>query len=303
VNPVKPLLEWALLRADPAWRARGRIRGKALILAYHNIVPDDSTDWADPALHLPQSRFASQLDLLARTCEVVPLGEVLAGRRSEGRPLVAITFDDAYCGAVRLGAPLLVDRRLPATYFVAPGRLGGQSFWWDVIRGRDGTPLDSNAREHILTTLQGKEERARSWAQADGTQGDVPAEGLTASEQDVDWLANLAGIDLGSHSWSHPNLATLSGEELEQELRMPADWIASKAERAQAVIAYPYGKSSAAVHDAARKAGYVAGLDISGGWLGTNDPMGLPRLNVPGGLSIQGFALRLKGLLAGERSS
>jgi peptidoglycan/xylan/chitin deacetylase (PgdA/CDA1 family) len=299
VNPVKPLLEWALLRTDPAWRARSRIRGRALILAYHNIVPNESDGWADPALHLPQSRFAQQLDLLCRTCEVVPLQDILAGRRTDGRPMVAITFDDAYRGAVRLAGPLLAERKLPATFFVAPGRLGGQSFWWDSIRQRNGEPLDSESREHILEFLEGKEEKARDWARAHGTVGQVPAVGCTASETDLLALASVRGMELGSHSWSHPNLAALTGEELAHELTSPAEWIAERTGKPPAAIAYPYGRSAPETHEAAGGAGYAAGLAIAGGWLGAESPMCLPRLSIPRGLSLRGLALRLKGLLAG----
>jgi hypothetical protein len=72
-------------------------------------------------------------------------------------------------------------------------------------------------------------------------------------------------------------------------------------ERFQAVIpwiSYPYGAYSIAVEDAARRAGDRAGVRIDGGWFARDrrTTFSLPRLNVPAGLSRNGFVLRTAGL-------
>jgi hypothetical protein len=53
--------------------------------------------------------------------------------------------------------------------------------------------------------------------------------------------------------------------------------------------------------DASHDAGYTAGFMIEGGWTTPDprDPFAIPRLNVPAGVSRDGFVLRAAGLIQG----
>lgn len=267
-----------------------------LILAYHNIRRDGAEPAGDRSLHLPLGAFRQQLDLLARDCEVISLPQALAP--GNGRPRVAITFDDAYRGALRLGVPELVSRGLPATIFVAPGLLGGRTFWWDVLAGPEGLP--EAVRTQSLEALRGQDAAVREWA---GRQqlalAEPPEDCRGAEESELAAAASAPGITLGCHTWSHPNLARLAHEELAGELARPLQWLRQRyGERVLPWISYPYGRWSPPVAEAARVAGFVAGLRVEGGWhrCGAPDRFGIPRLNVPAGLSGNGFRLRLAGL-------
>ena len=123
---LKAVTERVLVQAGPVGLSRRGIRRRALVLAYHNILPDDTTSLGDRSLHLPRARFVEQLDELTQHCEIVSLDEAIehAWSPDAARPRVAITFDDAYRGAVTVGIPELVRRGLPATVFVAPAFIG-----------------------------------------------------------------------------------------------------------------------------------------------------------------------------------
>jgi peptidoglycan/xylan/chitin deacetylase (PgdA/CDA1 family) len=269
-------------------------RGAGLVLAYHNVVPDGAPPRGDRSLHLEQSRLHRQLSLLARTHDVVSLDRVV--EPVTGRPRAAITFDDAYRGAVELGTDVLRDLGLPATIFVAPGCLGGQQFWWDSLAG--DRHLDPAQREHAIETLQGKGPAilAEAGVAADG---DAPRHYATATESEVAAALGYGGLSLGSHSWSHPNLAMLDPAELVEELEGPLTWLRSRfPDRSVSWLSYPYGRRSPEVARMAHRAGYRGGLRIEGGWVdGEGDPFETPRLNVPAGLSTEGLALRSSGLV------
>src|SRR5579872_99747 len=100
------LLEWSGYAALSARRRSG----SALVLSYHNIAPDHAPAIGDRSLHLPQSAFGRQLDWLVRNVEVVPLPAILDPGGGDAKPRVAITFDDAYRGALTLGAAELRGR-------------------------------------------------------------------------------------------------------------------------------------------------------------------------------------------------
>ena len=85
-----------------AWRVRNRAPSDRLVLAFHNVIPDRSPAIGDQSLHLPLSSFRSLIDRLTDLCSPVRLGEPTA---TGARPTFAVTFDDAYRGAVTLALP------------------------------------------------------------------------------------------------------------------------------------------------------------------------------------------------------
>lgn len=280
--------------------ARARLTGSALILAYHDIAPDDAPPLGDRSLHLPRREFARQLDRLARTHEVVPLSEVLQPRR-HSRPVAAITFDDAYQGALTEGIPELVQRELPATIFVAPAFCDGRDFWWDALAGPDGLPQEVRARA-LARPLAGRDAEVRAWAGERGWQArTLPPHMHAALESRIAATAACPGITLASHTWSHAALPVLPPDELQEELARPLAWLRERFPGALPWLSYPYGLTSPAVERAAAEVGYAAGLRVDGGWLHDverADPFHLPRLNIPASVSLRGFELRTAGILS-----
>jgi peptidoglycan/xylan/chitin deacetylase (PgdA/CDA1 family) len=293
---LKGLVENVMVSSGVLRLARHRVRHHSLILAYHNIVPHGEVPAGDRSLHLPQRAFAEQLDLLQTTHEVVALHDLLEPETgARHRPRAALTFDDAYRGAVTAGVTEVVRRGLPATIFVAPAFVGA-TFWWDALAPGGGFP--DHLREDALVEARGEDAAVRRWAVGHGLHpAPVPAHAKVGSEAELLAAAQHPGITWGSHSWSHPNLARLSGAELAAELQRPLQWLEQRFPRRSAVIAYPYGLTSPAVERAAAAAGYRAGLLVAGGWAsGDDDPYRLPRLNIPAGLSLNGFRIRAAGV-------
>ena len=298
---LKTTVEAALRYGGPALVARRLARGRALILAYHNVVPDDAPSGGDRSLHLPRSRFAEQLDLLARLCRVVPLDALLEPPEpSDPRPRAAVTFDDAYRGTVTVGVEELARRDLPGTIFVAPGLLDGRAVWWDVLAASGGGGLAPAVRERGLGEFRGEDDAIRRWASGAGLAA-APAAPLpvVASEDELRAAADYPLLTLASHSWSHANLSRLDEAALRTELSEPLPWLRERYPRVIPWLAYPYGLASPAVREAA--AGwYGAAVLSTGGWLPRQSPdrFALPRLNVPAGLSLSGFVLRISALVA-----
>jgi peptidoglycan/xylan/chitin deacetylase (PgdA/CDA1 family) len=292
---AKRALELGLCRSGLPGLLRRRRRHDVLVLAYHNVVPDDGAGRGDTSLHIGQDRLHRQLRRLSRTHEFIGVDRIF--ERGRGKPRVAVTFDDAYGGAIRLGVEVLRELDVPATVFVTPGCLGGQAFWWDLLaQGREVEPA---TRELALSALEGKGSSILAWAQRQQDPGDLPAYWRTATEAELDEALGFDGLTLGSHTWSHPNLAALEGAELVEELARPIDWLRQRyAGRVAEWVSYPYGRWSESVAGAARRAGYRGGFRIEGGWIQPGyDPFGLPRFNVPAGLSVEGLELRASGIM------
>lgn len=277
-----------------------RLRNDVLILAYHNIIPKGERPAGEHALHLPQERFRRHLAEIARRAEVIPLLDSLKEPgRGRTRPRVVITFDDAYTGALTSGVEELTRFGFPATFFVCPGRLGGQAFWWDHLAARHGGVLPESVRNRALVEFQGHDELILRALGAGGpSPSDLPRWMQTADVQLLRSVMELPGLTLGAHTWSHPNLAAIPESDIERELTDSFTWVRDLGTTGVPWLAYPYGLESPPVRRAAEQAGFVGALRVSGGWLGSDGSgyrFGLPRYNVPAGLSAEGLALRLMG--------
>lgn len=284
--------------AEQARRRQGR-RGSAVILAYHNVVEAGEAPAGDLSLHIPADAFLDQMERLARTHEIVPLRElVTTSGGATARPRAAVTFDDAYRGAVRIALPLLAEQGIPATVFVPPALLGTDAFWWDALARAGG--LEEGARRRALTIDRGRPQV-----------GEKPVIGTDlrpATAEELLIALQLPGIEAAAHSWSHPNLTRLADAELRDELERPRAWLRDHAPAPVLDhLSFPYGLWDERVLRAAADAGFRFVYRVEGGVASVGSGRSadaaiavLPRVNVPAGLSGRGFELRAAGLLAGR---
>lgn len=297
IRTVKGGIERALLLSGIPGLSRARQRRNVIILAYHNVLPDGISAEGDTSLHLKLHQFEQHLDALAETHLVVSLASVLEDDRSWDRPRAVITFDDAYLGAISVGLPAVARRGMPATVFVAPGLLGSTT-WWDRLADARLGAVEPAVRARALTVLAGKGEAIMTDARHSAL-NQLPRALHIATEGELLRGARLTGITIGSHSWTHANLAALAHQSVERELHNSIEWLRTNFdERFIPWLSYPYGLYSPDVARLAADAGLAGALRVDGGWLRHDaacDVFGLPRLNVPASMSLSGFQLRLCG--------
>lgn len=293
------LVERILADRTPAAVVRALRGGERLVLAYHNVVPDDGAMVGERSLHLPLARFREQLDALQDACEVGDLAALLASPEATGRPRIAITFDDAYRGCLEIALPELVRRGLPATVFVSPGLVDGEGCWWDRLADPATGLLDAGVRAHVLGALAGDGDAALAWARARGLRvRDCPPVARIASLGEIQSAAALPGIRIGAHSWTHRALPQVPDAERSRELEGALAWLRERIPGTMAWLAFPYGLHDAAVADRALSSGYEAVLRIFGGWMRPRDDVSrsLPRLNIPASVRTARFMLLTRGL-------
>lgn len=288
---AKAIVERVVVGSGVADRRVQRRRGRTLILCYHNVVPGKEAVAGDRSLHLGFDAFRRQMDLLQERGLPTSL-EGMAGATPSDPPRFVVTFDDAYRGTISLALPELARRGIPCTVFVNPGLLGASGFWWDrvpVSGWNDPTPLHE---------LRGEGDRVIAWARARGLPLSTPPEQQQPCSPEEFAAALTGGATAGCHTWSHPNLARLAEGEVRIELERTLEWLRSSGCPWVPWVSYPYGLTSPVVREVARGLGFAGGLRVEGGWVpaGPHDPLDLPRVNIPAGLSPEGFLLRLAGL-------
>lgn len=262
-----------------------------LILAYHNVVEDDSPPLGDRSLHLRQGDFQWQIETIGQLATLTSLDRVLSSEPSD-EPLVAITFDDAYSSALALGVDHLIQRGIPSTVFVSPGLLNSVPIWDE--EGQQGL-WDDARRARFLWDEQGDQSGIR---RADPTTQSEPfvARIRIASEEELLRLKGSNMVLLGNHTYSHVNCAAVSAERFEEETRDCATWLTARFHKQYIdILAYPYGLSPRSLR--ADHPQLAQGLLVTGGWysaLGHGTHRDLPRWNIAAGLSRRGFAARAR---------
>jgi peptidoglycan/xylan/chitin deacetylase (PgdA/CDA1 family) len=102
-----------------------------------------------------------------------------------------------------------------------------------------------------------------------------------------------AGMELGSHAFTHPDLRLLDGRELAYELRESKAAVERVTGRPCRTLAYPYGLYDDSVTQAAGEAGY----ELAFAWLpGPWRQLAAPRLPAPPRHGALRLALKLAGI-------
>lgn len=108
-------------------------RCAAIILMYHRINDLRPDPWT---LCVSPNHFAEQLAVARELTNPVSLQQFARGdfKPSDGKPLLAVTFDDGYADNFKFAKPLLEKHKIPATVFVTANRIGARrEFWWDEL--------------------------------------------------------------------------------------------------------------------------------------------------------------------------
>lgn len=200
-----------------------------------------SDSWPDE-LAVPARLFEEHLtSLLRRGYRPVTARDALAGHARS----LHVTFDDAY-KSVENGLAVLERLGVPSTVFACSGY------------AEDGRALD--VPELTAEIVAYPEELATmSW----------------------DELRDLAerGVEIGSHTITHPHLTRLSDAELGRELTESRARLEDELGRACGLLAYPYGENDARVRQAARRAGYAAAFALRESFAPA-DAFALPRVDL-----------------------
>jgi peptidoglycan/xylan/chitin deacetylase (PgdA/CDA1 family) len=305
MGPKEALLGLARMSgAFAVFRAMNRRR--ILVLTYHRFS------------HTPRSgrtsaaNLAAQLDYLASRYTVLPLS-MIESRLREGRPLprstAAITIDDGYSDFYEIAWPLLCRRNLPATIFTVTDFVDANRWiWTDKIpfllsRTREERVAINVAGLRIAGTLTGDSSRRQFASQLNSLLKHRPDESKDhlidqiAAQCSVELPARppgesgpctweqlremeSAGIEVGSHTVTHPVLTRVTGDRLYWELGESRRRLEEMLGHDVTLFCYPNGAYNRVVRDAVARAGYRVAVTSDDGLNdATIDPLALRRIH------------------------
>ncbi len=220
------------------------IMSRLPILCYHSVA-EAPKEAPLKLLYVSPERFERQLWALRRLgLRGVSTSEGIARlRNGTSRGCIVLTFDDGYADTLTTAAPLMKQYGVRATCYVVSGAIGTYNRW-DADYVRERKPLMSG-------------------------------------EQLDQWLA--AGMEVGSHSLSHPRLQQLPQEVAQHEIAASRAALRNLLGVPIEHFAYPFGAFTADIVAAVRRAGYSSAVTVRPGIArAADDPLQLPRMLVNG---------------------
>jgi peptidoglycan/xylan/chitin deacetylase (PgdA/CDA1 family) len=289
--------------------ARAR-RGSFAVLTYHRVDERTARPWLyPPLLSATPGDLEEQMATLRTRYRPIALGDLLAALHGI-RPLppraLLVTFDDAYRDFRENAWPILKRLGIPVTLFVPtayPDALDG-AFWWDRLwqalmdsrdHGKVETPIgtlplgeDSQRRtagrllvEYHKTLPH--DDAMRSVEALCTRLGASPARSEVLGWDDLRELS-AEGVDMATHSRTHPLMTRIRSAELVSEVRGSRDDLATHLGRGaySAVFAYPGGQHDERTTGALSELGVELAFTTQRGVnrLGQTDPLRLRRINV-----------------------
>lgn len=230
---------------------------RSVILMYHII--DKPRSGSESRFCCTTTQFEHQMRFLKESdyslISLEKLIESLNGNFDIPNNTVVITFDDGFESIYHNALPVLVQKKIPATAFIIPGRAGLSNDWM-LARGFPHRKIVS-------------------WAQ----------------------LRNLddAGICIGNHTQTHPDLTELGNGSVRDEVRISKQILEDALGKSVDYFAYPYGRYNQVVRDVIKDAGYKAACSTRSGFNGYGiDHFALRRIEVYGSDSLWKFSEKLK---------
>jgi peptidoglycan/xylan/chitin deacetylase (PgdA/CDA1 family) len=182
---------------------------------------------------MPERTFIEQVAWLKQNFELISMQEAQRRLRSgiNTRPALHITFDDGYADNCRAAIPWLIKERIPCTYFVTVQNImEGRPFEHDL---KLGCNLPPNSLDEI-----------RAMA--------------------------AAGIEIGTHTYCHPDLGKMTDSaELNREIVIARHELQEALGREIRYFAFPFGQHanlSCHAFELAARSGYEGVCSAYGGY-------------------------------------
>jgi peptidoglycan/xylan/chitin deacetylase (PgdA/CDA1 family) len=296
-------------------RRLGR-QSRALILRYHSVASDEGSapPYIDPGLAVPVGAFERQMRFVRERYSPVSLDQILEalGRR---RPLppraVAITFDDGYRDNYLYAFPVLKKYGIPAAFYITAGCVDSQHLLWTsrlryYFMATEERSLRLDGPKPTVLDLSTRHARNASFAYAIASiksagkrRGDVLFQEIEAGLKVADlgplkdamlsWEEIVemrrAGMLIGAHTLTHPNLPGLPPEEAEAEIVGSKTLIEARVNGPVLHFAYPNGRGishfNETVREIVRKAGFLSSVtSLNGPVRPDDDPLALKRMGI-----------------------
>ena len=238
-------------------------RQKLTILIFHQVLAkkDSLRPWEPDC-----DKFDWQMGLIRQFFNPLPLSEAMALLTSGELPpkSVCVTFDDGYRNNLEIALPILNKHGIPATVFVATAFSAGRNMWndrvIDLFANFKGSEIDLSpadmGRKNISHDLEKRtivskvvlklkylplDQRQQIVDELFAANSAQTESSMMMTREELCKIAD-SGIELGSHTHSHPILKSLEPAEQKQEILKSKELLEEWTGKKVTGFAYPNGR-------------------------------------------------------------
>ncbi|MFT3978944.1 MAG: polysaccharide deacetylase family protein [Ferruginibacter sp.] len=244
------------------------------VFLFHRVSPETDPLWQP----MHPARFEQVIRIIQKLYAIIPLEEYLRGNivLKKGKKYAAIGFDDGYKDFTKYALPVLQKHDIQSSMYIvtdcANTGLPPWTYQVDYLFNNSRKTLIKDGvqyRRQNATVLKNRmkempnEKRKELLVEIMDQLDDVtlPAD-LMMDWRDIEEAHN-AGVEIGSHTSSHPVLSSIdNSSDLQYEMQSSFDTLKARLDKPPYAISYPNGRYNEKVMDFAVRAGYKAGLAL-----------------------------------------
>ncbi len=229
----------------------------SIYLLYHTV--NDEVPPHIKHLYRPRTtaEFGQDIDSLARYFNFISTAEIATNTITGGKRSVHLSFDDGLSSCYDTIRPLLLQKGIPATFFINPAFIGNNKMFHchkaSLLREaflQKRTTLKNVAGEAIrgekfLKTITAIQSFSSAYYQNLAGQLGVNFEAYLRQYQpylSVEQIKKMKeeGFEFGSHSLTHPLFASLSQEDQLTEITRSLQWLKDNHISDEKYFAFPF---------------------------------------------------------------
>lgn len=244
--------------------ARYLSRNHPKILMYHRISMDTNSEG------ISAEQFREQVKILKKYFFPMTLKDLMQAHEAGNVPkhAVVVTFDDGYADFANYAWPIIQEVGIPATIFITTGFVNGDLWLWpDEIKYAIKYTLKREVSLPVLGKVIIKNNAVNAWniladhcLKVKNSEKNIildrlyceleverpmtaPAEVSAVSWKQLKEMVD-SGLEVGSHSHTHPILTKLDQVELHQEIYLSKELIKKNLDVDPVSFCYPNGTRS-----------------------------------------------------------
>jgi len=292
------------------------ISDKSFILMYHRVLvdPKDQIVPVQPGMYVTKKSFKKQLNYLTKHHKVVKLIDLLdmQYRERKHENVCSITFDDGWIDNYEVAFPLLYERNIPATFFLATNLIGTQKWFWPdevaffiskfnpkmrgAIFSQVNIPIEIKqmlvkikyTNTEMLTNLVYKIKSLPSMQMEkiittvrDSIKNNMPDLRLLMNWENVLEMHNTGLADFQPHTHNHQILTNVDYVTAEYEIKRSKEIIEAKLNKKVDCFCYPSGKYSSDIIEILQKYNIRYALTTEKGYvLSSSNQFSINRIGV-----------------------
>ncbi len=227
---------------------------------FYHVVSDEDLPHILNYNYRNVAQFKHELDFYLRHFRPVSLSELISNPLTEEK-VFHLSFDDGLRECAEVIAPILLEKGIPATFFVNPAFIDNQALFHKYKASlilRKMTASQFPEAEKMLTenSLLGNSILKATIRQVDVL--DKVADLMDFNFADFlqkqrpyltsNQLLQLKnqGFSIGAHSFGHPEFWKITAKEQLDEIRKSVDWVSDKIDPSIKIFAFPFSDSGAA---------------------------------------------------------